>query len=95
VYTIDITPTALADITEAVDYWNSKQTYLGYDFIDEVEKSFQSILLLPTGFSKRYKEVRGKLVKRFSYLILYQINDTHQTIEVLRIFNTYQQPFWK
>jgi toxin ParE1/3/4 len=94
-YTIYISANALNDISEAVDYWNSKREHLGYDFVDEVEASFSNIKQMPTAFSKRYKEVRGKLVKRFPYLILYQINTEQQTIEVLRIFNTYQNPYWK
>ena len=72
IYTICIsTNAALNDISEAVDYWNSKRENLGYDFVDEVEASFTSIKQIPTAFSKRYKAVRGKLVKRFPYLILY------------------------
>ena len=36
-YTIFITQNALNDISNAIDYWNNKQPYLGYDFVDEVK----------------------------------------------------------
>ena len=49
-YKIYISDNALNDISEAVDYWNSKRENLGYDFVDEVEISFTSIKLMPTGF---------------------------------------------
>lgn len=88
-YTIFITQNALNDISNAIDYWNNKQPYLGYDFVDEVKESHASIALMPTAFTKRYDDVRGKLVKRFPYLVLYQISDNNETVEILRIFNTY------
>ena len=67
---------------------------MGYDFVDEVEESFASIALMPIAFAKRYDDERGKLVKKSPYLVLYQINDNNETVETLRIFNTYQNPYW-
>ena len=93
-YIIYITPTALNDIEEAINYYNSKATNLGFKFADDVENNFLVIAQHPNAFAERYKGVRGKLLKRFPYLILYNANHQLQQVEVLRLFNTYQNPYW-
>ncbi len=94
VYSSYLTPTALNDIDSAVNYYNDKVTDLGFRFADEVDISLQAIALQPNAYTERYKEVRGKLVKKFPYLILYRTNNSTQYVEVLRIFNTSLNPYW-
>ena len=93
-YTIYITPPALIDIDEAVSYYNDKSFGLGFMFVDEVDANFTSIMHNPDAFAERYKTVRGKLLRRFPYLILYRTNHINKSIEVIRVFNTYQNPYW-
>lgn len=95
IYEISITPAALLDISEGVDYYNNKAKDLGYKFSDDLENNFRVISLNPKAFITRYKNVRGKLLKKFPFLILYTENEESKSIEVLRIFNTYQNQFWK
>lgn len=93
-YRIYITPTALIDLDEAITYYNGKSDGLGYRFSDEVHENFAAIAQHPEAFAERYKNVRGKLVKKFPYLILYRVNHSVQSVEVIRIFNTWQNPYW-
>lgn len=93
-YTIYITPTALNDIDSAVNYYNDKVADLGFRFADEIDNSLQAIALQPNAYTERYRDVRGKLVKKFPYLILFRINTVIQNVEVVRIFNTSQNPYW-
>ena len=83
-YTIYITPTAIKDIQEGKNYYNGKINILGYKFIEDIEENFKSIASHPFAFSTHYKNVRGKLLKKFPYLILYTINQRLNTIEVIR-----------
>jgi plasmid stabilization system protein ParE len=92
-YEIDITPAALEDIDVGMKYYNSKADDLGYRFADDIEDNIESIRLAPFAFAKRYNEVRCKLLKTFPYIILYNIQQ--QQIQILRIFNTYQNPYWE
>jgi toxin ParE1/3/4 len=94
IFTICVTPPALIDIDEALNYYNSKVADLGYKFADEVENSIQAILRNPYAFSERYKNTRAKLLNKFPYLVMFSINYEEQTIIVLRVFNTYQNPYW-
>lgn len=93
-FSINITPLALEDLQSGVDYYNSRSLNLGFRFADEVESSLQSIAQMPVAYSYRYNDVRAKLLYKFPYLIFFTINSNNNTIDVLRIFNTNQDPLW-
>jgi toxin ParE1/3/4 len=93
-YTIYISPTAIDDITVAIEYYNSLATDLGYRFADVINGYFERIALTPTSSATRYKNIRCKPVKRFPFLIAYTIDEINQSINILRVFNTYQEPLW-
>ena len=60
-YNVFITPTALLDISSAIEYYNLKALDLGYQFADDVDNNIQEIAFMPRAYSVRYKNVRGKL----------------------------------
>ncbi len=93
-YTILISPTAQRDLRVAIDYYNDKAENLGYRFSDLVDDYFNRIALVPTASAVRYKDVRCKPMATFPYLIMYTIDEEVQTVNVLRIFNTWQEPLW-
>jgi toxin ParE1/3/4 len=93
-YTIYISPTAVDDISVAIEYYNSLATDLGYRFADVIDSYFERITLAPTSSAIRYKNVRCKPVKKFPFLITYTIDELNQFIHILRVFNTYQEPIW-
>ena len=94
VYKTTITPTALTDIQEALDYYNTISPNLGYRFAEEVDASIGNVSRMPLAYSFRYKNVRAKLLVKFPYLIFFICNTDTLTLTVLRIFNTHQNPFW-
>ncbi len=94
VYKITITPSALNDLQEALDYYNEISPNLGYRITDEIDNSLTDIAKMPLAYSFRYKNVRAKLLPKFPYLIFFICNPDKQTITVLRIFNTHQSPYW-
>jgi hypothetical protein len=92
-YEVYITPSALFDIKEAINFYNSKLDDLGSRFYEDLENNIKSIQIAPTAFAERYTGVRGKLMRKFPFIILYNINQEH--IQIIRIFNTNQNPFWE
>ena len=94
VYRVTITPTALNDIQEALDYYNAISPNLGYRITDEIDASMKNISKMPLAYSFRYKNVRAKLLVKFPYLIFFICDTENFTITVLRIFNTHQDSFW-
>jgi toxin ParE1/3/4 len=93
-YTISITPTAIEDIDAAIEYYNALAPDLGYRFADIVNEGLERIAELPTASAVRYKNVRCKAVKRFPFIITYTIDEPGRSVNVLRVFNTYQEPLW-
>jgi toxin ParE1/3/4 len=91
-YTILVTPTATDDIAVAIEYYNLVATDLGYRFADLVTEYFDRIADLPTASAVRYKNVRCKPMKRFPYLIMFTIDEAAHSVNILRVFNTYQEP---
>jgi toxin ParE1/3/4 len=91
-YTILVTPTATDDIAVAIEYYNLVATDLGYRFADLVAEYFDRIADLPTASAIRYKNVRCKPMKRFPFLITFTIDEVAHAVNILRVFNTYQEP---
>ena len=94
-YTIYLAPSAIADITLAKDYYNSKSDGLGKRLAIEVDLMLYKVAAMPKIYSKRYRDIRAAKVPSFPYLIYYKIADKNKVIQVLRVFNTHQRPFWK
>jgi hypothetical protein len=93
-YTICISPTAIDDISVAIEYYNSLATDLGYRFADIIDNYFERIAHSPTSSTVRYKNIRCKPVNKFPFLITYTIDELNQSVNILRVFNTYQEPLW-
>jgi plasmid stabilization system protein ParE len=91
-FTIKLTLAAIDDIQSAVDYYNEKSPDLGFKFADELDHSLQAVARMPNAYSYRYKNVRAKLLNKFPYLIFFMENESMLSIDVLRIFNTNQEP---
>lgn len=88
-YKIVIEPRAIADIQEAVEYYESKKEHLGVYFFQIIEEYIESISKNPF-FQIRYKDYHGLPIKIFPYIILYYIDEKEKTVYVLSIFNTSQ-----
>jgi len=93
-YTIFITPTAEKDLQETIEYYNQKAEDLGYRFYDVVDEYFSRIALMPTASAIRYKDIRCKPMVAFPYLIMYTVDEKALTVNILRIFNEWQEPLW-
>lgn len=89
-YLVLVTPTATEDIAAAVEYYNAVAVDLGYRFADLVAEYFNRIAELPTASAVRYKNVRCKPMKRFPFLITFTIDEITHSVNILRVFNTYQ-----
>lgn len=93
-YTIYVSPTALKDLQAAVEYYNEKSENLGYRFADLADDYLSRIANFPLASSIRYKNTRCKPMAAFPFLIMYIVDEEKQSVNILRIFNTYQDPLW-
>ncbi len=68
-YTIYLTSSAIADVTMAKEYYNSKVDGLGRRMTSEVDMMLSKIADMPYVYSKRYVSIRAARVPSFPYLI--------------------------
>jgi len=93
-YIIYVSPTALKDLHVAVEYYNEKSENLGYRFANLVDDYLIRIANFPMASSIRYKNIRGKPMATFPFLIMYIVDEEMESVSILRIFNTHQDPLW-
>jgi plasmid stabilization system protein ParE len=92
-------PQAAAELREAAEWFESKEHGLGQRFVAEVEATIELILAHPLQFAryegKRIKRIiRRALVKRFTYVILYEVAD--DGIRIVSVSHGSRQPgYWK
>lgn len=87
---LKITPTALADVQDGMDFYNSRRDGLGDSFEEVIAAYIEVIVSHPEAGIIHKSDVRYRVVQRFPYLIFYQTTESH--IAILRVFNTYQNP---
>jgi len=87
-------PEAKVELNEAVDYYNSCQADLGFDFAREVYGAIQNILAYPEAWTPLSKNTRRCLVHRFPYGVIYQI--TAGGILIVAVMQLNRRPgYWK
>ena len=91
-FTLDIEPEAFDDIQKAVDFYNSRKPSLGKRFYNTVDKQFNFLKRNYSLFAIRYDDIRCMPVKKFPYMIHYQILEKQQTVSVKAIFGTHDNP---
>ena len=92
-FEILLSPDAIYDMDYGFDYYNSKSAGLGFEFTDTINIYLTKISHVPTASAIRYDNVRVKPVSTFPYTIHFIIDEINYRISVLRVFNTWQEPF--
>jgi hypothetical protein len=90
-YAVVLSPDAINDIDNAVEYYNQLSEGLGFEFTDTIDAYFKKIAALPTASAIRYDNIRVKPINTFPFTIHFTISDP-TTVIILRIFNTHQKP---
>jgi plasmid stabilization system protein ParE len=93
-FSVFLSPKSIADIDYAFDYYNQQSPGLGFEFANTIDAFFRKIGQVPTASAIRYENVRVKPVHIFPYTIHYIIDEEKKQVTILRLFNTWQDPFW-
>jgi plasmid stabilization system protein ParE len=92
--TFSFHPEAQREFAEAVEYYESRESGLGYDFSIEVFATIQNIINHPNAWPFIAEDVRRCLVNRFPYGALYSIENGE--ILILAIMHLRRHPdYWK
>jgi hypothetical protein len=87
-------PEAEVELNLSIDYDESIEPGLGYDFAIEVYDTIQRVLEFPKAWTILDGEVRRSLVKRFPYGVLY--SEDAGDILILAVMNLHRAPdYWK
>lgn len=85
---------AESEFFEAIDYYESCQRGLGYDFAVEVYSTMTNIVEYPKAWPTMEDDVRRCQTKRFPYGIVYSVEGGK--IFILAVMHLYREPnYWK
>ena len=73
-YSLKVQSEAVIDIQEAFEWYEMQKNGLGFEFIEEVENGFENICKHPQYYTSVNADFRRLKVKRFPYLIVYEID---------------------
>jgi len=89
-YSIEIKDEANLEAIEAYLYYESKRAGLGEEFLEHLDIYFDRIVTNPKHFPQKRNPYREAFIKRFPFLIIYEINKNN--VIVYSVFNTWQSP---
>jgi len=89
-YKLEIKQEANLEVIEAYLYYEEKRIGLGEEFLEHLAIYFDRILANPQHFPQKRKPYREVFVKRFPFLIIYEVEE--EKIIVYSVFNTWQNP---
>ena len=84
-------PIAEENIEEATDYYANISLKVLKNFNNQFDITINKIVSNPY-FQKRFKHIRALRVKKFPYIIFYEINEEEKMIYILSVFCTHQNP---
>lgn len=89
-FKIVVEPRALADIQQAIDYYDKQQVGLGEKFILIIDKHFKSISKNPF-FQIRYDKIRCLPIKNFPFMIHFFIEEKTNIVYIVAAYHTSQK----
>ena len=87
-------PLAEEEMNEAARFYEERSPGLGRDFLDEVERTIESIAVHPQSGRKISENIRRRILGRFPFGILYTLEPDR--IVIVAVMHLHRQPgYWK
>ncbi len=90
--TVQFNQEAQKELLDAIDYYENKQKGLGLHFNTIVSQTINKISDFPKAFPIVYDNKRKAVLKPYPYLIIYEYEIIDNTIYILSIFHSRQDP---
>ncbi len=90
IYKIVLLPIANIELDEAVGFYESHQKGLGNVFLKEIISVYAYLIKNPFAFRKNKKGYYEAVVKRFPFLIIYEVKEN--IIYIASFFHTSRSP---
>jgi plasmid stabilization system protein ParE len=85
-----VRPAAEADLQHAFEWYEERQLSLGVEFLHEVGRIVENILLQPEMYPVAHRNVRQAPIRRFPYCLMYLHDE--EVIIVLAVFHAARDP---
>ncbi|MBV4359826.1 type II toxin-antitoxin system RelE/ParE family toxin [Pinibacter aurantiacus] len=72
-YALELQEEAVIDMRDAFEWYEQQKTGLGFELIDEIESGFEQICNSPFHYSSINEHFRKLKIKRFPYLVIYEV----------------------
>ncbi|MBL1279083.1 MAG: type II toxin-antitoxin system RelE/ParE family toxin [Fluviicola sp.] len=89
-YKLTIKEEASFEISDAYEWYESKQVNLGGKFKKHLLKTFKSILANPMSFQVLFNNHRQAVVSKFPFVVIFETFDVN--VVVYAVFHTSQDP---
>jgi toxin ParE1/3/4 len=89
-FSIEVSDEAEIDFDNSYNYYFEERHKVADAFFKRINMSFEDIKQNPFAFPVAYKNIRKYVVKKFPFVIYYQI--VNSTIKVIAIFHTSRNP---
>jgi len=87
-------PEAEQEMYEAAKFYESQAPGLGVEFISEIERAIQAVQEAPTRWPIIEGTLRRRLLRRFPFSLLYQIEAAN--IVIIAVSHVHRKPYyWK
>jgi plasmid stabilization system protein ParE len=87
-------PEARVELNDSVDYYEDRQLGLGFEFLQEVNRTIQRIIEFPEAWTLVSKNARRCLMDRFPFAVIYQIRKNE--IFIVAVTHLARKPgYWK
>jgi toxin ParE1/3/4 len=83
-YEILLQSEAVIDIQDAFDWYELQRSGLGSEFMNEVEDGLEKLSRHPQHYSASTQKYRKLRIKRFPYLLIFEIEDLKVIINAVR-----------
>ena len=91
VYKIIISPRAVKEIENAIDYYALYSESASHNLIASITDYYKTLEINPH-FSIRYKNIRSLRIRRFPYSLFYVVNEKQKVIRILSCFHHKRNP---
>jgi plasmid stabilization system protein ParE len=89
-YSLEISPEAEADISQAYSWYETQQVGLGRRFLASLDNVFERISNSPEIHAATYRSVRQTLTHKFPYIVCYLFEANK--IDVIAVFHGNRDP---
>ncbi len=89
-FSIELSDDAEIDFDNSYNFYFEESSKVADEFFRRISLSLKNVMLNPFSFPIAYQNIRKFVVKKFPFVIYYQIIDS--TIRVIAIFHTSRNP---